>query len=111
MPALMPRNPHRNAPEYADRVNLIKKIKINKDWRFAPVVPEANGRLKDKVRVNGEVEVHSEGSFFFEGWGGGGPPPPGGPGGKRSRGAPPPQVGRASCHPCRIDCLTGALPR
>jgi integrase/recombinase XerD len=68
MPALMPRNPHRNAPEYADRVNLIKKIKIGKDWRFAPVVPEANGRLKDKVRVNGEVEVHSEGSYYIEWW-------------------------------------------
>jgi hypothetical protein len=23
--------PHRNAPEYADRVNLIKKIKIGKE--------------------------------------------------------------------------------
>ncbi len=68
MPALMPRNPHRNAPEYADRVNLIKKIKIGKDWRFAPVVPEANGRLKDKVRVNGQVEVHIEGSYFIEWW-------------------------------------------
>ena len=68
MPALKPRNPHRNAPEYADRVNLIKKIKIGKDWRFAPVVPEANGRLKDKVRVNGQVEVHIEGSYFIEWW-------------------------------------------
>ena len=68
MPALMPRNPHRNAPEYADRVNLIKKIKIGKEWRFAPVVPEANGRLKDKVRVNGQVEVHIEGSYFIEWW-------------------------------------------
>jgi integrase len=68
MPALKPRNPHRNAPEYADRVNLLKKIKIGKEWRFAPVVPEANGRLKDKVRVNGQVEVHIEGSYFIEWW-------------------------------------------
>lgn len=68
MPALKSRNPHRNAPEYADRVNLIKKIKIGKDWRFAPVVPETNGRLKDKVRVNGQVEVHIEGSYFIEWW-------------------------------------------
>ena len=67
MPALMPRNPHRNAPEYAHRVNLVKKIKVGKDWRFAPVVPEANGRLKDKVRVNGEVEVHLEGSYTSSG--------------------------------------------
>lgn len=68
MPALMPRNPHRNAPEYADRVNLIKKIKIGKIWTFAPVVPEANGRLKDKVRVNGQVEVHTEGAYYIEWW-------------------------------------------
>ena len=68
MPALMPRNPHRNAPEYADRVNLIKEIKVANAWRFVPVVPEANGRLKDKVRVNGEVEVHSEGSYYIESW-------------------------------------------
>jgi integrase/recombinase XerD len=68
MPALTARNPHRNAPEYADRVNLMKKIKVGKDWRFAAVVPEANGRLKDKVRVNGQVEVHSEGSYYIEWW-------------------------------------------
>ncbi len=68
MPALMPRNPHRNAPEYADRVNLIKKIKIGKIWTFAPVVHEANGRLKDKVRVNGQVEVHTEGAYYIEWW-------------------------------------------
>src|SRR5580658_561225 len=59
MPALKTSNPHRNAPEYADRVNLLKKIKIGKEWRFAPVIAESNGRLKDKVRVNGQVEVRA----------------------------------------------------
>ena len=68
MPALKTSNPHRSAPEYADRVNLLKKIKIGKEWRFAPVVAESNGRLKDKVRVNGQVEVHSEGSYYIEWW-------------------------------------------
>jgi hypothetical protein len=57
---------HKNAPEYADRLNLIKKIKVGGAWRFAPVVPEANGRLKDKVRINGTVEVHTEGSYYIE---------------------------------------------
>ena len=47
MPTLKPLGALRNAPDYADRVNLIKKIKTAKGWRFAPVVPEANGRLKD----------------------------------------------------------------
>lgn len=62
----MPALPHKNAPEYADRVNLIKKIKVDGAWRFAPVVPEPNGRLKDKVRINGKVEVHAEGSYYIE---------------------------------------------
>jgi hypothetical protein len=39
MPALKTRNSLLNAPEYADRVNLIKKIKVGNGWRFAPVVP------------------------------------------------------------------------
>jgi integrase len=62
----LPALPHKNAPEYADRVNLIKKIKVGGAWRFAPVVPEPNGRLKDKVRINGTVEVHTEGSYYIE---------------------------------------------
>jgi integrase/recombinase XerD len=62
MPALI----RKNAPDYADRANLIKKIKLDGNWRFAPVVPEANGRLKDKVRINGTIEVHTEGSYYIE---------------------------------------------
>ena len=66
----MPTPSHRgsllNAPEYADRVNLIKKIKVGATWRFAPVVPEPNGRLKDKVRINGAVETHTEGAYYIE---------------------------------------------
>ena len=48
------------------RVNLIKKIKLGNSWRFAPVVPETNGKLKDKVLINGQVEVHTEGSYYIE---------------------------------------------
>jgi integrase/recombinase XerD len=48
------------------RVNLIKKIKLGSSWRFAPVVPEPNGKLKHKVLVNGQVEVHPEGSYYIE---------------------------------------------
>lgn len=68
MPTRKTNNSFLNAPEYANRVNLLKKIKVGKEWRFAPVVPEASGRLKDKVRVNGQVEVHTEGSYFIEWW-------------------------------------------
>ena len=55
-----------NAPDYADRVNLIKKIKVNNTWRFASVVPEPNGRLKDRVRVNDTIETHLEGAYYIE---------------------------------------------
>src|SRR5712692_1090 len=48
------------------RVNLIKKVKVGGDWRFAPVVPESNGKLKDKVLINGQAEVHTEGSYYIE---------------------------------------------
>jgi integrase/recombinase XerD len=66
MPTPSPRGSLLNAPEYADRVNLIKKIKAGSTWRFAPVVPEPNGRLKDKVRINGAVETHTEGAYYIE---------------------------------------------
>ena len=59
MPTLKPLGTLLNAPDYADRVNLIKKIKTASGWRFASVVPEANGRLKDRVRINGQLEVHA----------------------------------------------------
>jgi integrase len=66
MPTLKPLGTLLNAPEYADRVNLIKKIKTADGWRFAPVVPEANGRLKDRVRINDQIEVHPEGAYYIE---------------------------------------------
>ncbi len=66
MPTPKPLGTLLNAPDYADRVNLITKIKTADGWRFAPVVPEANGRLKDRVRINGQIEVHPEGAYYIE---------------------------------------------
>jgi len=66
MPTPKPLGTLLNAPDYADRVNLIKKIKTTNGWRFAPVVAESNGRLKDRVSINGQVEVHPEGAYFIE---------------------------------------------
>jgi hypothetical protein len=66
MPTPKPLGSLLNAPDYADRVNLIKKIKTANGWRFAPVVAESNGRLKDRVSINGQVEVHPEGAYFIE---------------------------------------------
>ena len=66
MPTPKPLGTLLNAPDYADRVNVIKKIKTADGWRFAPVVPEANGRLKDRVRINGQIEIHPEGAYYIE---------------------------------------------
>ena len=110
MPTLKPLGSLLNAPDYADRVNLIKKIKTASGWRFAPVIPEANGRLKDRVRINGQIEVHPEGAYYIE-WRVGG-----------RRGSPlshcrrqrrgyrpgPPQGHRATRHPRRPHCRSRA---
>ena len=66
MPALKPRGTLLNAPEYADRVNLIKKIKSAAPGVLRPSFLKPNGRLKDKVRINGKVEVHTEGAYYIE---------------------------------------------
>src|SRR5258707_14611475 len=89
MPTLKPLGTLLNAPDYADRVNLIKKIKTSSGWRFASVVPEANGRLKDRVRINGQTEVHPEGAYYIE-WRGGGP--------KRRRSRTPVSGGQGNDH-------------
>src|SRR5258708_38653956 len=103
MPTLKPLGTLLNAPDYADRVNLIKKIKTANGWRFAPVVPEANGRLKDRVRINGKLEVHPEGAYYIE-WRGGRRPgrrPP--PARARARAShhPPPQAHAPAAPPRR----------
>lgn len=41
------------------RVNVPKKVKVNGAWTLYPVVVEPNGKLKDKVRVDGRAEVHT----------------------------------------------------
>ncbi len=55
-----------SASQYGHSINLIKKIKLGARWRWAPAVLEPNGKLKDRVQVNGTVEVHPEGSYYLE---------------------------------------------
>ena len=45
------------------RVNIVKKVKVDGAWNFYPAVVESNGKLKDKVRIKGTVEVHPEGVY------------------------------------------------
>src|SRR5271165_725284 len=51
-----------------NRVNILKKVKIGKNWNLYPAVVEANGKLRDKVRVRGKIEVHPEGYYYIEWW-------------------------------------------
>ena len=54
------------AKQYADRVNIIKRIKLGSKWPFAPVV-EHNGRIvRDRVWVAGKEEHHPEGRYYLE---------------------------------------------
>jgi integrase/recombinase XerD len=51
-----------------NRVNILKKVKVRANWNLYPAVVEPNGKLRDKVRVHGKVEVHPEGYYYIEWW-------------------------------------------
>ena len=44
-----------------ERVNLLKKVKVNGDWKFCPAVLESDGRLKDTAR-------HSRSASAIKSW-------------------------------------------
>ncbi len=48
------------------QVNALKKVRTNRGWQLCPVVREANGRLRDRVRVAGQIEAHTEGVYYLE---------------------------------------------
>jgi hypothetical protein len=47
-------------------VNVLKKVRTSGGWRLCPVVREANGRLRDRVRVSGRTEIHTEGVYYLD---------------------------------------------
>ena len=51
-----------------NRVNILKKVKVGTTWNLYPAVVEPNGKLRDKVRVRGKVELHPEGYYYIEWW-------------------------------------------
>jgi integrase/recombinase XerD len=48
------------------RVNLLKKVKVDGEWKFCPSVFDQGRKLNDLVRVRGQVEIHSEGTCYLE---------------------------------------------
>jgi len=43
-----------------------QKVKINGVWKLRPAVIEANGKLRDRVKVSGTIEVYLEGGYYLE---------------------------------------------
>jgi hypothetical protein len=41
-------------------------VKVDGEWKLCAAIVERDGKLKDKVQVNGQVEVHSEGLYYIE---------------------------------------------
>ena len=54
------------ANTYAERVNIVKVVKVDGKWISAPVV-ERNGRIiRDHVLVKGRDEHHPEGCYYLD---------------------------------------------
>ena len=51
---------------YAKPVNVLKKVCVNGDWKFVPVL-EKNGKIvRDRVVIAGHDEHHPEGNYYIE---------------------------------------------
>jgi integrase/recombinase XerD len=59
------------AKTYANRVNIIKMVKIDGKWPFAPVVERKGKIVRDHVLVDGKDEHHPEGRYYLEWYEGG----------------------------------------
>ena len=52
---------------YSDRVNILKYIKLDEGWRFAPLARKPNGNIRwDTVLIEGVELRHPEGRYFIE---------------------------------------------
>jgi integrase/recombinase XerD len=51
---------------YAERVNILKKVRVAGSWRLASVL-ERNGKIvRDHVLISGHDEHHPEGGYYLE---------------------------------------------
>lgn len=56
----------RPSRQYADRVKVLKYVKVSDRWRFANIV-ERNGKIvRDHVLISGRDELHREGTYYIE---------------------------------------------
>jgi integrase/recombinase XerD len=54
------------SPSYAERVNVLKKVLVNGDWKFVPVLEKKGKIVRDRVVIAGRDEHHPEGSYYIE---------------------------------------------
>ncbi|HXZ41731.1 MAG TPA: hypothetical protein VEG68_13390, partial [Terriglobales bacterium] len=60
----------------SSHVKLLKKVKIpnatGSSWGWAPALFDTRGRVRrDHVMIDGNDEIHTEGSYYVEWWKGG----------------------------------------
>ncbi len=51
---------------YAERVNVLKQVRIGNRWKLASVIQQNGKIVRDHVRVGGKDEHHPEGQYFLE---------------------------------------------
>jgi integrase len=51
---------------YAERVNVLKKVLVNGNWKFVPVLEKSGKIVRDHVVIAGHDEHHPEGSYYIE---------------------------------------------
>lgn len=51
---------------YAQRVKILKYVKVGEKWRFADVVEKASKVVHDHVLIAGRDEHHPEGTYYIE---------------------------------------------
>ncbi len=55
-----------NHQGYSCRVNILKYVKVDGKWRFAPAQTQNNKLKQDCVMVDGRAERHPEGTYYIE---------------------------------------------
>jgi integrase/recombinase XerD len=56
---------------YAERVNILKKVRVGGSWRLASVLERSGKIVRDHVLISGNDEHHPEGGYYLEWYQGG----------------------------------------
>lgn len=56
----------RKQKQYANRVKILKYVKVGEAWRFANVVERSGRIVRDHVVIAGRDEQHTEGTYYLE---------------------------------------------